>query len=262
MMRVRCGRGVRAAVLATTLACDLLATPPVAAADAGADRAIVVYPSATTIPESLLRITLVFASPQDEAIAERLALRRDDGSVVAHPFADPPLWSADRRTLALVLDPSRQKLGLRDHRAYGFVLRAGERATLALGDVALHTWRVAVGSCAPLAPSRWRASTVTLGTRERVVVRFDAPVDVGARDALAIASVDGSRVDGRAQISAGERAWSFVPARSWRRGDRIAVDPRLENGCGDEIGEPFEHRPGTGLGTDRKTTFLELPERP
>lgn len=247
---------------AFVVASIVLAMPCALRAEASPAAPVAVYPSAASVPEALLRITLVFATPQDDEVADAVVLRGGDGRIVPHPFADPPLWSADRRTLALVLDPSRQKLGLRAHRAYGFVLRAGERTTLALRGVALRSWRVAPGTCAPPIPSRWRVSPVTPGTFEPAVVRFDAPVDIGARDALAVAASDGSRVDGRARIVAGERAWTFAPARAWRRGDRIAIDPRLENGCGDEIGEPFEHRPGTGLGTDRTTTFLALPVRP
>ncbi|BDE05081.1 hypothetical protein WPS_03570 [Vulcanimicrobium alpinum] len=190
-----------------------------------------------------------------------MRLRRADGSFVPHPFVDPPLWSADRRTVTLLLDPSRQKIGLAHHRAYGFVLQSGARTRLLLGDEVVKSWLVSRGGCTPLDPAQWRIATVYAGTRDPLVVRFNGPIDALASEYLAVALPDGARARGSPQLAVGERAWTFVPAGAWRRGARLAIHPRLEDPCGDEIGEPFEHAPGRGLGSARTTTFVPLPIR-
>ena len=220
-----------------------------------------VFPSGGTVPETLLRISIVFPHAPGEAIAERVRLRRTDGSFVPNPFVDPPLWSADRRTVTLLLDPSRQKIGLIDHRAYGFVLQAGARTRLLLGNEVVKSWLVARGGCPPLDPARWRIAAVRAGTRDALVVRFNAPIDALATEYLAVALPDGARARGSAQLAPGERAWTFAPSGAWRRGARLAIHPRLEDPCGDEIGEPFEHGPGRGLGSARTTTFVPVPIR-
>ena len=217
-----------------------------------------VFPSAVTVSQRLLRISLFFASPQDDSIANDARIRAQDGTFAFHPFADPPLWSPDHKTLTLLLDPSRQKLGLADHRAYGFVLGARQRAQLLLGSRVVKTWDVTEGSCPTLDPARWVVAPVRAGSREPLTVRFPAPIDILSRNFVAVAAPDGTRVVGTGRLEGFERTWSFVPAVAWRLGDRLAVHPRLENPCGDEVGEPFEHASGGGLGSDRKTTFIPL----
>ena len=221
--------------------------------------AVRVFPSGATVPQRLLRISLVFGSSQDESIAKNVRLIAQDGSDISAPFADPPLWSADRKTLTLLLDPSRQKLGLAAHRAYGFVLQSHRRAQLMLGSRTIKTWYVTSGSCPALDPARWIVRRVGAGSRKPLVVHFSGAIDVLSQDYVAIASPQGTRVAGSTQLDNAERTWSFLPAVAWRRGDALAVHPRFEDPCGNEVGEPFEHAPGTGLGSDRRTTFIPLP---
>jgi len=127
---------------------------------------LAVYPSGQAVPETLLRVTIVFDRPQETARPGTVALRRENGSAIAHPFADPPLWSPDGARLTLLLDPSRQKLGLRRHERLGFVLRAGERVTLTVDGVPRRRYvpvprrRVPPGAPARLPQARWPRSSL------------------------------------------------------------------------------------------------------
>lgn len=223
--------------------------------------AVSVYPSGATVPQDLLRISLVFARAVPEEVAGEVRLRAQNGEFVARPFADPVLWSADRKIVSLLLDPSRQKLGLANHVRYHFVLRPHERTQLLLGARVVRTWDVTARSCPPLDPSRWRIAAVRAASRDALIVRFSAPIDVRSADYLAVAARDGARIVGRATLANFERTWRFVPTRPWHRGVRLAIHPRLEDPCGNEIDEPFEHVPGRALGSARATTFERIPMR-
>ena len=216
-----------------------------------------VYPSTASVPERLLRVSIAFAKPPDPAVAR--GVRLVDGTrTLVSPFVDPPLWSSDGKVVTLLLDPSRQKLGLAAHRRAGFVLPAGRRVRLLLDGRSRASWFVRPGGCAPLDASRWHSAPLRAGTREPLVVAFGAPVDALSRDRIAVAAPVRSRVRGRAPLAPGERSWSFVPAMPWRPGVALAIHPRFEDPCGDEIGEPFEHAPGAGLAGARRTTFMPL----
>ena len=220
--------------------------------------ALRVFPSGPAIPQQLLRLSIVFGAAQDASIAGSVRIRDRSGSFATSPFADPPLWSADGKTLTLLLDPSRQKLGLRDHDDFGFVLPANRRVDLLLGDSVIKTWYVNSGSCPSLDPATWTVEPVRAGSRQTLVVRFVGPIDVLSTNFVAVAARDGLRVAGTARLGDWERKWSFVPRVPWAAGDKLAIHPRLEDPCGNEIGEPFEHRAGSGLGADRHTTFVPL----
>lgn len=220
--------------------------------------ALRVFPSGPAIPQQLLRLSIVFGTAQDASIAGSVRIRDWSGSFAAHPFADPPLWSADGKTLTLLLDPSRQKLGLRDHDHFGFVLPANQRVDLLLGDRVIKTWYVNSGSCPSLDPATWIIESVRAGLRRPLVVRFEGPIDILSTDFVAVAARDGTRVAGVGRLVDSEREWSFVPSAPWAAADKLAIHPRLEDPCGNEIGEPFEHRIGTGLGADRHTTYIPL----
>lgn len=84
------------------------------------------------------------------------------------------------------------------------------------------------------------------------------PIDISSTQFVAVAARDGTRVAGAASLGDSEREWSFVPSAPRASGEKLAIHPRLEDACGNEIGEPFEHRAGSGLGADCHTTYIPL----
>ena len=58
---------------------------------------------------------------------------------------------------------------------------------------------------------------------------------------IGVAASDGTRVAGRSALQVGELAWVFLPDKVWTNGDyKLMIHPRLEDACGNEVGEPFE----------------------
>lgn len=204
-----------------------------------------VHPSGDVIPENLLRLSLTFAAPAAPGVLERLALRADDGSLLAQPFLDQELWSPDGQTLTLLLHPGRVKSGLRAHDEAGRPLRSGGRVTLLLDGEPLKTWRVGPARTAAPDPQRWSIEAPRAGTRDAVVVTLDAPVDAQAIGYLALVSARGEKVRGRATLAPGESVWRLAPEAAWAAGEyRLLVHPRLEDPQGNAVGGRFEQKVG------------------
>ena len=56
-----------------------------------------------------------------------------------------------------------------------------------------------------------------------------------------VADAVGEPVPGTFTVGGGERVLTFAPKTPWTRGDyKLVVDSRLEDVCGNRVGEPFE----------------------
>ena len=207
-----------------------------------------VYPSGAVIPERLLRISIRFARPPGGSVRDVVTLHTPDGGPLGaarltDALLPDALWSPDGTLLTLLFRPGRVKTGLRSHDQRGWALVPGETVTLAVAGHVVKRWRVATGGCGPLDPGAWvllRAPRAR--TREPLLVRLAAPVDIHATDLIAIADARGARLAGRAHLTDGERTWRFSPGGAWQPGAYVLrVHPRAETPCGDEAGEAFEH---------------------
>ena len=211
-----------------------------------------VVPSGPTIPERLLRISVTFAAPPKAEILSSIALVRQDGGVIEGALLDQELWSPDRRTLTLLLDPGRVKTGLIAHDAAGGILHAGKRVALRVAGRPVRRWTITTSGCVVPDIATWRIGLPRAGTERPLTLAFPGPIDAQSRDLIAVVDGVGHRVEGSARLAAGERLWAFVPTAPWTPGRlRLVVHPRLETPCGDEIGEAFEHAAGKELGTRR-----------
>lgn len=224
-----------------------------------AEAAPSVAPSGPSVPEQLLRISITFANPPQGATLPFLALQRADGSVIPDAFLDQELWSPDRRTLTVLLNPGRVKSGLLAHDSLGAVLVAGDQVALTLHGSVLCRWAVSAGGCVVPDPSAWHIGGPRPGTRMPVTIDFPAPIDRQSEPLIAIADEKGHRVVGESRLASGERRWEFTPASPWTNQKwNVVVHPRLESPCGDEMGEAFEHAVATGLGALRSSVILSL----
>ena len=209
-----------------------------------------VSPSGPTVPAGLLRLSVTFATPQADGLASPAALLRADHTAIPNALTDQQLWSPDRRALTLLLDPGRVKSGLVARAEAGPVLQPGEIVALRIAGAVVHRWRVTAGGCVVPDPASWTLAAPRSGSREPLQLDFPGPIDALSRDLIAVADSMGNRICGSAALSDGERRWSFAPATHWPPGSlQVIVHPRLENPCGDEPGEPFEHAAGQELGS-------------
>jgi hypothetical protein len=216
-----------------------------------------VYPSADRLPENTLRFYVHFSGQMTRGdIYEHVKLVRDDGVEVKRPFLelDEELWSADGLRVTMLLHPGRVKRELVPREQDGPILEEGRTFTMIFG----RTWKDAEGR--PLAQEFKKTfrvgppeeSTIDLGTwsvmapraggDSPVIVRLAKPVDQALlASTISVVDSKGLRVPGEVTVGGGERVVTFVPAKPWAKDEyRLVVDPRLEDVCGNRIGEPFE----------------------
>ncbi|OAJ62443.1 hypothetical protein A6V36_21065 [Paraburkholderia ginsengiterrae] len=224
------------------LAVSLAIACAVASSQATAQTVIAVRPSCASLPENLLRLSIVFAERPTQPVIPSLQLLRDDGTIVDNPFDQQELWSPDDLTLTVLLQPGRVKTGLVAHDTLGRALVAGEHIRLTLKGQQIARWNVTASNTTPLAPSRWMINPPRAGTRAPLSVMLGKPIDAMGRDMVAIAGPDGRRVPGKVTLSRGETRWSMVPSKPWIPGDyAIVINAELEDSSGNRVGESFEH---------------------
>ena len=224
------------------LAVSLAIACAVASGHAAAQAVVAVRPSGASVPENLLRLSIVFAEQPTQPVIARLQLLRDDGTIVDGPFDQQELWSPDGLTLTVLLQPGRVKAGLVAHNTLGRALVAGEHVRLTLKGQEIASWNVTNGNSTPPAPSRWKINLPQAGTRATLYVMLGKPIDAMGRNLVAIAGPDGRRVPGKVTLSRGETRWSLVPSTPWLPGAYAVVfNAELEDSSGNRVGQPFEH---------------------
>ena len=200
-----------------------------------------VYPSAEVVPVNLLRLSIVFDRAQQTQSSIAVHLTRPDGKEIDGAFFPQRLWSPDRRTLTLYLDPGRVKSGLELREDRGPILRQGDRAQLRLGDAVLKSWSVGPAVELPIRPDFREMSSPKAGTRDPVVLTFPTPIDWQGRNLVAVASPDGRRLQGRVTLIAGESVWQFVPDQPWSVGRyAVRLNADLEDPAGNRLFTTFE----------------------
>lgn len=216
-----------------------------------------VYPSDDVVPENMLRWYLHFSGPVGRGdVYRHLKLLRDDGREVESPFLELPeeLWSPDGLRLTVLFHPGRVKRGLLPREQEGPILQEGRTYTLivsgAWADAAgrplrteyRKTFRVGPPKDRPVDPGEWVLCPPAAGSEEALVVRLPEPLDHALLGRLlTVADAAGRAVPGQVTVGGGERVVAFAPSRPWTPGEyRLLIDTRLEDVCGNRVGEPFE----------------------
>jgi hypothetical protein len=216
-----------------------------------------VYPSGNRLPENTLRFYIHFSGEIARGdVYRRLRLVRDDGVEVKEPLLelDEELWSPDGTRLTVFLHPGRVKRNLVPREELGPILEEGRTYTLSIPDELLDTegrplaagfkktFTAGPPDDEPVDPDRWALTVPQGGSDSPLVIRLAKPLDhalLGHR--VWVTDAAGSRVPGEVTVGGGERVVTFAPDKPWARGDyKLVVDTRLEDVCGNRVGEPFE----------------------
>lgn len=218
-------------------------------------RVTAIYPSASSLPENLLRFYVHFSAPMSrEQAIDSVRLIGPEGPVEL-PFVAPEheLWNGARDRLTLILDPGRIKRGVGPNIERGPVLTrfaeyrleidAGWRdgAGHALAESFSKSFEVVEADrSAPRAES-WQLIPPR-SPRDVVRLYFQDPLDHAMMlRAIRVESRPGREVAGRVSIGSEERSWSFAPDGEWPAAEcRLVVDPALEDPSGNRIGRPFD----------------------
>ena len=217
-----------------------------------------IYPTASSVPVTLLKIYVQFSAPMSEGWAARaIEVRRTDtGEPLRDVFlpGDLELWSRDRARLTLLLDPGRIKRGLAPHQRLSYPLIEGVPITISVGTKfrdaggnklrAPADRRYEVGSAVrtPLDPGTWECATPTAGSRDRLTVTFDRALDRALVDrCLTVLDDNAAPLPGRVSVGREERTWYFEPLAPWQPTPySIRVDPRLEDLAGNSLRRVFD----------------------
>jgi hypothetical protein len=216
-----------------------------------------VYPSSKEWPENTLRVYLHFSAPMKRGgVYKHIKLYRGEAEV-KYPFLelDEELWTDDGKRFTLFFDPGRVKRGLKPREELGPPLEEGKTYTLVVSDewedengVKLKergrkTFTVGKPNETAIDPEKWQILPPKLEARVIVPleVTFDRPIDRAlALRLIWVVGPNGKRVNGVASSGDDERSWFFT-TRGWTAGEyRLVIDMRLEDVCGNRVGEPFE----------------------
>ncbi|MBP3958224.1 hypothetical protein J8F10_23495 [Gemmata sp. G18] len=216
-----------------------------------------VFPSANRLPENTLRFYVQFSGPVARGdVYKHVKLVRADGTRVEFPFLeiDEELWSADGLRLTLLFDPGRVKRGLKPREEDGPILEEGHRYTFEVDAnwhdldgrplTAAHkkTFDVLAPDDQPVWPDDWSVVAPRARSDAPLVVKLAKPLDRALLGRMLwVTDATGKTVEGTLTVGGGERVVTFAPKNPWARGEyKLVVDARLEDVCGNRVGEPFE----------------------
>ncbi|MFE1962013.1 hypothetical protein [Streptomyces sp. NPDC059479] len=208
-----------------------------------------ISPQAEVLPANTLRFYLHFPRPGEAHFdRDRLWLVDEEEQVVREPFLvlSSELWSVDGRRLTVLMEPGRIKRGLGadpSHEAALVVGRTYSLVVTALGQTARHAFRVSDPVLEAVDETRWRLVSPTAGSLDPVVVHFDRVMDAAlCQDEIAVLAPSGEVVRTRVSLAPDGTAARLVPSHPWRAGEhRLLVSERLEDVCGNRLGEALDH---------------------
>lgn len=228
-----------------------------------------VYPSASTLPENMLRFYIEFSGPMGRGSAlEHIHLVEDGGNEVVEPFlpVEAEFWNPERTRFTLFFDPGRVKQGIKPNRDMGRALVQGKRYALVISDRWLdgrgqplkeeyrHAFTAGPAEAAALDTATWKIGAPSAGTRDPLTVTFSKPLDIGLlqravgvqRKGLGARGL-GLGVPGEVRIDGAETRWAFIPRDPWTAGDyTLVVLTLLEDPSGNRIGRAFEAKGAEG----------------
>jgi hypothetical protein len=220
-----------------------------------------ISPQAKVLPANTLRFYIHFPRPGEAHFdRDQLRLLNEEEQVVRDPFLvlSQELWSPDGRRLTVLMEPGRIKRGIGAGPSHDPALVVGRTYSIviaALAQTARHTFRVSDPVLEAIDETAWRLVSPTVGTRDPVVVHFDRVMDAAlCDDEIAVLTLSGEPVRTRASLASDGTALQLIPSLPWSGGElRLVVSERLEDVCGNRLGEALDHdlgasgRPRAGM---------------
>jgi hypothetical protein len=214
-----------------------------------------VFPTASVLPENLLRFYVHFSEPMRRGEAQRhIHLLDGTGKPIAGAFLDEELWDPDGARLTLLLDPGRVKRGYAARDEAGPILEEGKKYTLVidrdwkdahgcpLKEAYRKGFRAGPAERAAVDPDAWTITAPAAGRHNSVAVEFGRPLDRALLERmLHITDAAGNEMSGVGAIGEEETGWKFALYGGWPAGVYYLVaDPSLEDPSGNSVAQPFE----------------------
>jgi hypothetical protein len=238
-----------------------------------------VSPSATELPENLLKFYIQFSAPMGRGEAYRhIRLLDSIGKPISDPFLelDEELWSPDGTRFTLLLDPGRIKRGLKPREEVGPVFEAGKSYALvidaswpdALGNPLTKGFRrpfnVRPPDMVPPDPHLWKVSEPRGASRDPLVIRFPEPLDHAlALRLITVRDSAGRPVKGDVELDEAETRFRLIPKAFWKPGGEysLEVGTELEDLAGNSVGRPFEVDLSTPITDKVNSLAVSIPFR-
>jgi hypothetical protein len=235
-----------------------------------------IYPTASVLPENLLKFYVHFSAPMSRGnIYDYIRLLKEDGKQVELPFLeiDEELWNDEMTRLTIFIDPGRIKRGVLPLEDVGPALEAGKRYSL----VIYSAWKDGAGrplkegfqkafsvdapDREPPDPSQWKIQLPASGTQTPLVVLFPESMDNALlQRVIHVTDTSGKPVSGHIVLSDQERHWSFEPLGPWKAGQhQLVVQTTIEDLAGNNIGKPFDVDIFEGVQRRLTTATVKLP---
>lgn len=225
-----------------------------------------ISPQARVLPANTLRFYIHFPRPGAAHFdRDQLWLLDEEEQVVRDPFLvlSQELWSPDGRRLTVLMEPGRIKRGLGTDPAHDPALVVGRTYSLvvtALGQKARHTFRVSDPVLEAVDEACWHFVSPAVGSLDPVVVHFDRVMDAALCEGeIGVLTHSGEVVQTRVSLAPDGTAAQIVPSHPWSGGGHcLVVSERLEDVCGNRLGEALDHDLMTG-GRSRAGTIKFTP---
>jgi hypothetical protein len=214
-----------------------------------------VFPTSAKLPENALRMYLHFSAPMKQGFGQKYLRLECDGKVVVEPYlhVEQELWSADGKRLTILFDPARVKRGLRPREEAGPILVEGKRHTLtidpawpdALGfplkEKFAYSFDVGPPDDQPIDPAKWKIAPPA--NSSPLTVAFEKPLDKALSERLIwVVDADGKRLELPSTAHKDQTGINIGDSKTvWKPGKyKLVIDTRLEDVCGNRVGEAFE----------------------
>jgi hypothetical protein len=213
------------------------------------EAAIRIYPEAKVLPANTLRFYIHFPVPGEAHFdRDQLRLLNEKEQEVRDAFLvlSQELWSLDGHRLTVLVEPGRIKRGLKEDPDHDPALVVGQTYSLvitALGQTARYTFRVGDPVLEEIQETSWRLTSPTVGSLQPAVVHFDRVMDAGVcKDEIVVLAASGEVVQTRVSLAPEGTTAQLIPSHPWRAGEhRLALSERLEDVCGNRLGEALDH---------------------
>lgn len=234
----------------------------------------VIFPSADTLPENLLRMYIHFSKPMKTiGNLEKIRLLDENdqelkGAIFNNVYE---LWDKSQKQLTIILDPARVKTGLKANSQLGRALLAGNRYKLVIGqleDVAgnplekafIKPFYVSKEDRVPPNTARWSLDIPKAESQSPLVIQFPEMLDrFSVLQRLQLTDKNNQPVAGQVDISERETVWQFTPEKAWSAVHYfVYVHTRLEDPSGNNLNGLFDHAPGS-LKNEREGIIEKIP---
>ena len=213
---------------------------------------ISIYPSASQLPENLLRFYIYFNTPMKKGQAlKHIHLTDTAGNIDNHAFMEfkQELWSADGKRLTILFDPGRIKRGVSTNMLRGPALLKGEHYKLSISG----TWQDVYGQVLSINTTKeievvnayrhhikineWMTEKPTANSYHTLTIHFDRIMDHALiQSMIKLVDAEENPVAGYWEILEKERLMQFIPEKKWEKGSyQIMIDRRLEDVAGNNL---------------------------